>query len=255
MTNTETLKQNSIAEAFNNMNIGENLKDFEAGLDGKETEKFTTMINLQDTTEKLNLNVEDPNTTVELKEIKWTRPMLETIVSIDGESLSNTDFIKFLAEKWNFNHKLEEDPNTREGTIRFPKQDVIMIKGKEVKITIKHILYVPEKIKFQDISNKAYENKLANASNVVRDRSEEALNPEKAKVMRSERLNTSIKDWPTEDGFNTLPDGRKLPRAIATDINDHVNKGFLTKDEARDLVNQFADKWAAAQKEFWSKIK
>lgn len=165
----EQLQQQEAAESINTQamkaEIANNMQDFEDGLDGlnnaTESYPLSATIDLGDTTEKLNLNMEDPNSTIDIKETKWTRAILETKISTSSEEPLPKGLLEFWVKSWKFDHTLNPDATSREATLTLPKQAtaIILYKGKEVKIKMAHTLYVPEKLKFQDISNKAIENK------------------------------------------------------------------------------------------------
>lgn len=137
-----------------------------------ETKKVNATMDLQ-WSEKLNLLIDDKNNnTIEYKTTKWTRPILDTVVTVESDVQLPAWLIDSLIANWRINgsqwgsiHELTLDPNSKEATIRIKAQsDTLVYKGNIITVKTKNTLYLPEdsKLKFEDISSK-----VAKSSNSV----------------------------------------------------------------------------------------
>lgn len=101
-----------------------------------------------DGAEKINVNV--VGKTVEIKETKGTRILVETKVTI---SLPNPRLLDFVANSGRYDLVKTLDAGTRELTLGSKKSnDVIVVKGEECKETLEYKIYLPSTVKFANNS-------------------------------------------------------------------------------------------------------
>lgn len=108
---------------------------------GQASMKYTQTLASYDA-DKINLDIKGDNIEVIVKEIKGTRVVVETTVAISSDNLR---LLEFVVEGGRYELEKNYDSNTRHLTLSNKKDnDLIIIKGQEVKEKITYVIYMPE---------------------------------------------------------------------------------------------------------------
>jgi hypothetical protein len=103
-----------------------------------------------DAAQFISIQVNSPN--LEVKYTKGTRILVETKISL---SIDNSTLLHFITQKGRYDLIKKLDVNTKcLKLVPKNKQDLILIKGKELQENISYTIYIPKKIAFVDLANK-----------------------------------------------------------------------------------------------------
>jgi hypothetical protein len=103
-----------------------------------------------DAAQFISIQVNNPNLTI--KYTQGTRILVETKVSL---SVDNLTLLNFITQQGRYDLIKKVDPNTKCLTLVLKnKQDLILIKGKELKEKISYTIYIPRELAFLDLANK-----------------------------------------------------------------------------------------------------
>src|SRR6187431_1544694 len=92
--------------------------------------------------DKIKVDIKGDNVQVIYKEIKGTRIVLETTVAISSD---NIRLLEFVVEGGRYELNKNYDASTRELTVSNKKDnDLIIIKGQQIKEEITYVIYLPE---------------------------------------------------------------------------------------------------------------
>ena len=103
-----------------------------------------------DAAQFISIQVNSPN--LKIKYTQGTRILVETRVSL---SVDNSTLLDFITQQGRYDLIKKVDPNTKcLKLVLKNKQDLILIKGKELQENISYTIYIPREMAFLDLANK-----------------------------------------------------------------------------------------------------
>lgn len=103
-----------------------------------------------DAAQFISIQVNNPNLTV--KYTQGSRILVETKVSL---SIDNLTLLNFITQQGRYDLIKKVDSNTKCLTLVLKnKQNLILIKGKELQENISYTIYIPREMAFLDLANK-----------------------------------------------------------------------------------------------------
>jgi hypothetical protein len=103
-----------------------------------------------DAAQTISIQVNSPN--LQVKYTQGTRILVETKVSL---SIDNLALLNFIAQKGRYDLVKELDSHTKcIKLVPKNKQDLILIKGKELQENVSYTIYIPREMAFVDLAKK-----------------------------------------------------------------------------------------------------
>jgi len=100
--------------------------------------------------QSISIQVNSPN--LKVKYIQGTRILVETKINL---STNNSTLLDFITQKGRYDLIKELDPQTKcLKLVPKNKQDIIVIKGKELQENISYTIYIPKEMAFVDLASK-----------------------------------------------------------------------------------------------------
>ncbi|MBL4649492.1 MAG: hypothetical protein JKY03_07140 [Aureispira sp.] len=98
------------------------------------------------------ISIQVNSTNLKIKYTQGTRILVETKVSL---SIDNLTLLHFITQKGRYDLIKKLDANTKcLKLVPKNKQNLILIKGKELQENISYTIYIPQKMAFVDLANK-----------------------------------------------------------------------------------------------------